>query len=105
LFVQHALANSVPSFDDVIRWLYLAPEPEHDRLPRIISEAKQLIESSENNGGEAGNLTAAVNSSGIKFEEGGAVTGKLTLASVVSLKNTVAQLEKILHERKDRKGQ
>jgi ubiquitin-conjugating enzyme E2 O len=91
-FVRHALSSSVPSFDDEIRWLYL--RPEHGRLPRIIAEAKRLIRLSEEGEGE-GEGAGAVEG---RFEEG-AVSGKLTPGSVIPLRRTVAQLEKILDEK------
>jgi ubiquitin-conjugating enzyme E2 O len=103
-FVRHALSFSVTSFDGEIRWLYL--RPEHGRLARIIAEAKRLIRASEEAPG--GNKPEEEEGGGAEFEgrsEEGALSGKLTPGSVIPLRRTVAQLEKIFDEEARKRGE
>jgi hypothetical protein len=100
-FVRHALSSRVASFEEEIRWLYL--RPEHGRLPRIIEEAKRLIKTSEEEG-DTDAVDVAMDED-VRREEEGAVTGKLTAGSLIPLKRTIAQLEKILDEWGDKQGQ
>ncbi|KAI9703074.1 MAG: hypothetical protein M1820_005946 [Bogoriella megaspora] len=66
-FIAHALANGVPGFNDVIRFLYTSTERGAPRLlDRAIRLAREVLERSEERDGEEGNGGAALVRDGLR---------------------------------------